>query len=569
MPEQEKMSVEKRIFCSGFYTFCVGISLFLRCYRGNFPEVLPPLLIFFASFAFSSYSGQISQKKFFHLVSILIYGGLVLWFRDPMIFALVSGLSAGTFSADSFAALPDKNKWLNAFRSYFYGGIFAIVPVSIGIVSQHLIIWLALVFYSLSVFCARSEKKRSGWAHATFCMILLSIVFYASIQWQAKKSQAVPLEGESDHGQDVVLDAGIFALTHPPVNKTLAIFPDYSKTQRENLPSGEEKQIIFYPDYFSVQEKLENDRNRYDLILVMQTGIELDQYSREFVRLLKQHLTPHGVVVYILPANNLFRASVLRSSMYLNFKHTKASENLRLLAASDLPLKNNGINMLANILEPLLFPEAWDAKTMERAAKIKAPTNSDYSFERAVLSREASNPLIRTFYHYLPLKPVVFLCTVAGLLLIYLITRYMIAYVSGMGLRLTVFSHSVLFFFIAGYLFFSRSLNGYPYGTLYCAALIPLLISGMLGCSVAVKYYRWGLPLLLAVGVISWFLMPYYGTYFTLGMWGRCFMIGFVLPSMLRHSAEKYKTGTVDPSVLFESTGSGLFAAMLLLAMMP
>ena len=145
----------------------------------------------------------------------------------------------------------------------------------------------------------------------------------------------------------------------------------------------------------------------------------------------------------------------------------------------------------------------------------------------------------------------------------------MTAYVNGMGLRLTVFFHSVLFFFIVGYQFFARSLNGYPYWLWYSVALCPLLISGILGCYFPIKYYRWGLPILLVVGIISWFLMPHYGIIFIFGAWIRCLMIGFILPSIFRHSVGKYKTGTVEPSVLLESTSSGLFVAMLLLAMMP
>ena len=145
MPEQKKKAVEKQIFCAGFYTFCTAISLLQMVYKGNFPEIFPSFLIFFAAFAFSSYSGRISGKRYLHFIVLLIYSGLVLWFRNPLMFALVSGLSSGMFSSDAFATLPDNNKWTYAVRDYLSGGIFGIIVAFFGNIAPHFAILPALI----------------------------------------------------------------------------------------------------------------------------------------------------------------------------------------------------------------------------------------------------------------------------------------------------------------------------------------------------------------------------------------------------------------------------------------
>ena len=395
---------------------------------------------------------------------------------------------------------------------------------------------------------------------------------YVSNKYQTKIIVPVPEEKKTEiQVSPNARDVSIVSLAHLPVEKVLLIQPDYLKKQKPAKKSEQKSNqtVIHYPDFFTVQERLISDKNRYDLIVVTQNVSELDQFSREFVGLLKSHLTPHGVVIYLLPDDDLFCAGALRASMQLKFKHIRTSGKLRLMAASDFPLKKEGSLLVSDVLEHVFYTREWEEQTAAQAAAVKAPTSSNYAFERSLLSRETTNPLLRAYYDCLPRKTLFLGLVVSGLLLCYLIVRYMTAYVTGMGLRLTVFIHSVLFFFIAGYLFFARSLNGFPYGAWYCIALCPLLISGILGCYMPVKYYHWGLPILLAVGIVSWFLMPHYGMIFIVGVLLRCLMIGFILPSMLWNSTGKYKTGTVEPSVLLESTSSGLFVAAILLAMMP
>ena len=120
---------------------------------------------------------------------------------------------------------------------------------------------------------------------------------------------------------EALRDATVISLAHFPVEKVLLIQPDYAKHWKNKKKSEQDlrQNIIFYPDFISVQERLASDKNHYDLIIITQIFPELDQYSREFVRLLKTHLRPHGVVVYLLPDDNVFRSGSLRAERNRRF----------------------------------------------------------------------------------------------------------------------------------------------------------------------------------------------------------------------------------------------------------
>lgn len=222
-----------------------------------------------------------------------------------------------------------------------------------------------------------------------------------------------------------------------------------------------------------------------------------------------------------------------------------------------------------DVLEPVIYSKDWDFMTRSVARTLPAPSDSDYMFERTVLLRDETNPVHLKYYRFFPLSPLVYSIVLASLFILYFVIRYLAAYIDGMGLRLTVFQISLFFFFTAGYQFFSKTLNSSPGGVFICAALLFLLPGCISGCYISTKYSYLGMPGFLLLFVLSWFLMPYIGILFTAGVFARCFLCGCIFPMLLRRSAEKYKTGTVEPAEMFSSVCSGLAAAVMLLAMMP
>ena len=75
MPGQTHISVEKQVFCAGLYSFCIGGLLLLQNYGGNFLELVPLFLIFFAGLAFSSFGGKISDNSWVQFIVLLFYSG--------------------------------------------------------------------------------------------------------------------------------------------------------------------------------------------------------------------------------------------------------------------------------------------------------------------------------------------------------------------------------------------------------------------------------------------------------------------------------------------------------------
>ena len=570
MPEQTNHTVEKRVFCAGLYAFSAGVFLLLQVYHGNFPELFPPLLVFFAAFGFSSFSGKISEKKYIHFIFLLFYGTLILWFKNPFMFALAGGLSAGTFSADAFASLKEKDDWHLTLRDYFAGGIIGVTITASGFLSPEHAICISLAFYTMSVFLWGAENKFSGWGYTLAVLLLISGISYFTSHYLTK----TPSSETKKEVSEIVVSGpikgvSIISLAHLPLDNMLMILPKTSQNTDFGKILKVDHKIISYPQIKSVQEQVMNEKKLYDLMIVELDKNEFELSSQEFAKILKQKMTPHGVVVYLLPDDNLFYGGMLRAAMQKSFKYTKASGKLLFLAASDSPLVNNEGISITTVLEPIFYPHDWEEKTADIVSSGIVPSASNYNFERSLLLNRTTEPDLSVFYRYFPLKPVPFLISLAGLFLLYFLVRYMIAYVNGMGLRFTVFRNSLLFFLVAGFLFFSRSLGGFPQGLSYCAAIQFLLISGIIGCYIPIKYYWVGFPLLAVVAVVSWFLLPCYGVLFMIGAWLRCILIGGILPLMIRKSAEKYKTGTVEPADLLSSTCSGLFAAMLLLAVMP
>ena len=568
MPGQTHISVEKQVFCAGLYSFCIGGLLLLQNYGGNFLELVPLFLIFFAGLAFSSFGGKISDNSWVQFIVLLFYSGLILFFKDPLFFALAGGISAGTFSADAFSGSADKNRWNFAARDYLSGGIFGIILSANGLFVSGYTICIVLIIYSLSLFLPDMKTKRSGWMFASFFLILLSGIFYFSDFYS--KPGKIQFVKKSDSARTVPVPLkmlNVLSLAHFPLDHTLFIVPSNVKAAGFGGSIAAEETILSYGRSISIHDQIQKDRKHYDLIAIHLKNENFPLYSKEFAQLLKQKLRPHGVVVYLLPDDDIIRAGALRASLQQNFKHIKTSGKVSLIAASDEPLKINPDFTMIYSLEDIFYPQEWDQKTAESASVQTIPTDRNYSFERSVLATRNNDPVYSFFVRYFPLKPVEFSCLIGGLILLYIAIRYMAAYVEGVGLRLTVFRDSVLVFLVVGFIFSSKTLGGFPEGILYCAALQFLLLSYIAGCYIPRKYAYMGYLCLGLVALVSCFLMPYIGIYFTIGVFVRYLFVGFVLPLLIRKSVEKYKTGTVEPSDLYSSVCSGLFTAAFLLAM--
>ena len=229
MPEQMNHTVEKRVFCAGMYAFCAGVALLLQVYRGNFPELFPPLLVLFAAFCFSSFSGSLAEKKYIRFIFLLVYGSLILWFNDPLMFALIGGLSAGTFSADAFASLKEKDNWHLSLRDYFAGGIIGVTVTASGILLPEHAICIALGFYAMSIFLWKSETKLSGWGYTLAFLLLISgICYYTSHHFPPTKSPAPRKMVEETVISGPIKGVSVISLAHLPLDNMLMILPKNS-----------------------------------------------------------------------------------------------------------------------------------------------------------------------------------------------------------------------------------------------------------------------------------------------------------------------------------------------------
>ena len=569
MPEQKKNAVEKRVFCAGFFTFCAGVSLLFQNYLGNFPALFLPFVIFTGGFALSSFGGKISEKKSVRLLYLLIFSGLLLYFRETFLFPLISGIAAGVFSADSFAGISDKTNWNYALRDYFSGGVSGTVIASFGILSVY-VIPVALFLYAMSLFLRKKESVCQGVIYTILFLIMLSGIFYVTdftgVRAAGDKKNDVPQEHVSN---TPLKQLNMLAYAHFPLNRTLLIQPAGSAVSELGKFPETEWTVLHYGKMISLQDRLSHDSKHYDLIAVELNSRDFSLYSLEFIRSLKNKLTPHGVLFYYLPGNDILRAGALRSALQQNFVYLKAGDGIPLFAASDFPLQLNDEISVVDILNPILYSRRWEEATAAVSARMRAPTMKDYFFERTLLKQNSSDPVYEFYHRYFPLDSLSFSIVLFSLFILYLIVRYIIAYVPGMGLRFTVLRDSVLFFLVTGLLFFSRTLGVFSEGYLFSAALLFLLLGGITGCFIPLKNIYLGFPCLIIMLILSRLLMPYIGILFSAGVFARCFLCGCILPVFIRNTAEKYKTGTVEPEDIFSSVCSGLFIAVLLLAVMP
>ena len=182
---------------------------------------------------------------------------------------------------------------------------------------------------------------------------------------------------------------------------------------------------------------------------------------------------------------------------------------------------------------------------------------------------KSGNLIQKLYAKYLPLSSTVFYSILAGLIILYFVLRYTMAYIPGMGLRLTVFRDSVLVFSVPGILLFSKSLTLSSEPIAYMGILAVFALAASSGTKIPVKFAPCGVFCALALIAVSCFVMrcPYALFYVHILMLTAA--AGALFPLMLQGSLEKYKTGTDVEMNFFPVVCSGLITTAVLLAVMP
>lgn len=196
------------------------------------------------------------------------------------------------------------------------------------------------------------------------------------------------------------------------------------------------------------------------------------------------------------------------------------------------------------------------------------PSYYSYVWERWFMGK-SGNFIQRLYAKYLPLSSTVFYSILAGLILLYFVLRYAMAYIPGMGQRLTVYRDSVLIFFVPGILLFTKSLTLSDDPNSYVWILTVFAFAASFGTKIPVKFAPYGVFAALALIAVTCFAMRYPYALLYAHILFLTAATGALFPLVLQGSLEKYKTGTNMEINLFPAVCSGLLTVAILLAIMP
>ena len=559
MPEQNEKIRLDYIIASGFFTFSAICVLLFSVFCGNFPELIPAFLVFFFAMMLGSCFGFRSESLPVRYCELLFGFSALFFFRESECFALISGFLAGCISTEAFGRIPSAEKRKTYYRHYLYSGILAVfLSFWIGF----WVIPISAFFYACTVLF-NAKRKWINPASVFFLILFLPFLYYFSGKFQETpeplKQKTVPDSVKVDTAVLQTSEADVIFFIYPAssYSELVKVFTMYEpyKSKVRGLPYNSLKNIM--------SDVQKSDERPSDAIIELNPG-NSTLMGREFIRHLKAKLRTDCKVIYFLPDNDPVRTAALRAALAKEFRYTRTAGSISMVIASDQPLDLPE----KQILEEIIYPADFEKQTSEMAENSIVPSYYGYAWERWFMGK-SGNLIQKLYAKYLPLSSTVFYCILAGLIILYFVLRYTMAYIPGMGLRLTVFRDSVLVFSVPGILLFSKSLTLSSEPIAYMGILAVFALAASSGTKIPVKFAPCGVFCALALIAVSCFVMryPYALLYAHILMLTAA--AGALFPLMLQGSLEKYKTGTDVEMNLFPVVCSGLITTAVLLAVMP
>ena len=563
MPEQNEKIRFDYIIGSGFFTFAAICVLLSSVFHGNFPVLIPVFLIFFSAMMLGSCFGARTESLPVRYCELLFGFAALFFFRESECFALISGFLAGSISTEAFGRIPSAESRKKYYRYYLHSGILAVF-LSFGI--GFWVIPISAFFYACTVLF-NSNRKWINLTSVFFLILFLPGLYYFSGKFQETpeplKQKTVPDSVKVDTAVLQTSEADVIFFIYPTssYSELVKVFTMYEpyKSKVRGLPYNSLKNIM--------SDVQKSDERPSDAIIELNPG-NSTLMGREFIRHLKAKLRTECKVIYFLPDNDPVQVAALRAALAKEFRYTRAAGAIAMVLASDKPLDIPETQQRERILEELLYPSEFEKLTDGMSRKTIIPSYYGYAWERWTMGR-SGNLIQKLYAKYLPLSSTVFYSLLAGLIILYIVLRYTMAYIPGMGLRLTVYRDCVLIFSVPGILLFAKSLTLSSEPIAYMGVLAVFALAASSGTKIPVKFAPCVVFCALALIAVSCFVMrcPYALFYVHILMLTAA--AGALFPLMLQGSLEKYKTGTNVEINLFPVVCSGLITTAVLLAVMP
>ncbi|MBR2440751.1 MAG: hypothetical protein IKB25_11180 [Lentisphaeria bacterium] len=564
MPEQDDRNNLDYISTSGFFTFsAIGVLLYSVFY-GNFAELIPVFLIFFFAMMLGSCFGKKTDSLPVRYCELLFGFAALFFFRESECFALISGFLAGCISTEAFGRIPSAEKRKIYYRHYLYSGIFAVF----------LFYWIGFWVIPVAAFSHavtvlfRKKKKLINLCACLFLFLLLPSLYYLSGRFQKER----PVPKRANIPESVRVGTAI-SQTSDASDGIFFIYPSGSKSELVKVftnyePYKSKARPLPYDSFGNIMSDVQkSDERPSDAIIELNPG-NSTLMGREFIGHLKEKLRTECKVIYFLPDNDPVQVAALRAALAKEFRYTRTAGAIAMVLASDKPLDIPETQQRERILEELLYPSEFEKLTDGMSRKTVIPSYYGYAWERWMMGR-SGNLIQKLYAKYLPLSSTVFCSLLAGLIILYIVLRYTMAYIPGMGLRLTVYRDCVLIFSVPGILLFAKSLTLSSEPIAYMGVLAVFALAASSGTKIPVKFAPCVVFCALALIAVSCFVMrcPYALFYVHILMLTAA--AGALFPLMLQGSLEKYKTGTNGEINLFPVVCSGLITTAVLLAVMP